>query len=274
MALTKIGSSGITANALTSLAIANGTIQAVDLADGAVTNDKLAGSITSGKITSVANTAITGLVTSAQIASVANTQVTGLINTAQIANAAITTALIANAAITTALIANNSIITDDIVDRAITAAKIANTAVTAGIYGGSSNSALITIDAQGRVTAASNVAVAGGVTSLNGQTGAITNTSLYAIGSYIIGRPQNSTNYAADSTIAGSSLYSNMAGRNADIQVGCSPTWGSVFVGQRNAGIAEILPTAVLINTGTWRCITQAVGDGCIAASGLWVRTA
>ena len=49
MALTKIGSSGITANALTSLAIANGTIQAVDLADGAVTNDKLAGSITFGK---------------------------------------------------------------------------------------------------------------------------------------------------------------------------------------------------------------------------------
>jgi ligand-binding sensor domain-containing protein len=130
MALTKIGSSGITANALTSLAIANGTIQAVDLADGAVTNAKLAGSITSDKITSVANTAITGL-----------------INTAQIANAAITTALIAN----------NSIITEDIVDRAITAAKIANTAVTAGIYGGT-NSALITIDAQGRITAASNVA--------------------------------------------------------------------------------------------------------------------
>ena len=30
---------------------------------------------------------------------------------------------------------------------------------------------------------------AGGVTSLNGQTGAITNTSLYAIGSYVSGRP-------------------------------------------------------------------------------------
>jgi hypothetical protein len=79
MALTKIGSSGITANALTSLAIANGSIQAVDLADGAVTNDKLAGSITSGKITSVANTAITGNIISSQITSVANTQITGLV---------------------------------------------------------------------------------------------------------------------------------------------------------------------------------------------------
>lgn len=121
MALTKIGSSGITSNALTSLAVADGTIQAVDLADSSVTNDKLAGSITSNKITSVSNTAITGLVTSAQIANVANTQVTGL----------------------------------------ITSSQMANTAVTAGVYGGSSNSALITVDAQGRITSASNVAASG-----------------------------------------------------------------------------------------------------------------
>jgi hypothetical protein len=71
--------------------------------------------------------------------------------TSGVANTAIT------GTITSAQIANNSIITEDIVDRAITAAKIANTAVTAGIYGGA-NSALITIDAQGRITAASNVA--------------------------------------------------------------------------------------------------------------------
>ena len=151
MALTKIGSSGITSNALTSLAVADGTIQAVDLADSSVTNDKLAGSITSNKITSVSNTAISGNIISSQITSVANTQITGLINTAQIANAAITTALIAN----------NSIITEDIVDRAITSAKLANTAVTAGSYGGSAAISAITVDAQGRVTSASNVAFSG-----------------------------------------------------------------------------------------------------------------
>jgi hypothetical protein len=117
-------------------------------------------SVTSG----VANTAITGTITTAQIADNAITTAkvaASAIVTADIADANVTTAKIANSAITTALIANNSIITEDIVDRAITAAKIANTAVTAGVYGGSSNSALITIDAQGRVTAASNVTASG-----------------------------------------------------------------------------------------------------------------
>jgi hypothetical protein len=41
----------------------------------------------------------------------------------------------------------------------ITASVLANTAVSAGIYGGSSNSATITVDAQGRITSASNAAI-------------------------------------------------------------------------------------------------------------------
>jgi len=45
---------------ITSAMIANGTVIAADVADGSVTNAKLAGSITSDKITSVSNTAITG----------------------------------------------------------------------------------------------------------------------------------------------------------------------------------------------------------------------
>jgi len=85
---------------------------------------------------------------------VANTAITGTITTAQIADSAITTAKVANA----------SIVTVDIADGNVTAAKLANTAVTAGVYGGSSNSALITVDSQGRITAASNVsATAGGL---------------------------------------------------------------------------------------------------------------
>lgn len=98
---------------------------------------------------------------------------------------------------------------------------------------------------------------AGGVTSLNGQTGAITNTDLYAIGSYVTGRPQNTTNYAKDSTIAGSSLYSPSVGAYWN-----GSTWAISGLGSVGAD---------LVNTGTWRCVSRAFGsaDG---ASGLWVR--
>jgi hypothetical protein len=99
---------------------------------------------------------------------------------------------------------------------------------------------------------------AGGVTSLNGQTGAITNTSLYAIGSYVSGRPQNTTAYAVDSTVAGSILYSTTLTGTY-----WNGAWGSY------AG----LPNPTLVNTGTWRCTT---GTGAATAGniaiGLWVR--
>ena len=73
----------------------------------------------------VANTQITGLITSGQIASVANTQITGT----------------------------------------ITAAQLANTGVAATTYGNATNIPSITVDAQGRITSASNVAVTAGLTA-------------------------------------------------------------------------------------------------------------
>ena len=100
----------------------------------------------------------------------------------------------------------------------------------------------------------SSTPAGGGVTSLNGQTGAITNTSLYAIGSYVTGRPANITNYAVDSTIAGSSLYAT--------SLNClyTTTWG-----------AASSPT--LVNTGTWRCMSPAPNwNTSNGAGGLWVR--
>jgi hypothetical protein len=198
-------------------ALLAGSVSTSELADGGVTNAKLAGSITSDKITSVSNTAITGNIISSQITSVANTQITGNIISSQITSVAnttitgniissqitsvantqitgvINTAQIADSAITTDKIAANAVVTVDIADANVTNAKIvsvantkitgvltgsqlANTAVTAGVYGGSSNSALITVDAQGRITAASNVA-AGSMTLL----GTITPTAVNSI---------------------------------------------------------------------------------------------
>lgn len=106
--------------------------------------------------------------------------------------------------------------------------------------------------------------VLGGVTSLNGETGAITNTSLYAIGSYVTGRPANTTAYAVNSTLAGSSLYSTNAGGNWN---------GSSFtVGGANGSSDASLYT--LVNTGTWRCVSPAgnYAGGAAGVCGLWVR--
>jgi hypothetical protein len=100
---------------------------------------------------------------------------------------------------------------------------------------------------------------AGGVTSLNGQTGAITNTNLYAIGSYISGRPQDTTNYAVNSTVAGSILYSTTL----------SGTYWNGSAWTSTAGS----PNQTLVNTGTWRCITGTGAiSGAFVAVGLWVR--
>ena len=63
---------------------------------------------------------------------------------------------ITDGAVSTAKLAANSVTTAKIADDAVTAAKLADTAVTAGSYTHSS----ITVDAQGRVTAASSGSVA------------------------------------------------------------------------------------------------------------------
>jgi hypothetical protein len=108
--------------------------------------------------------------------------------------------------------------------------------------------------------------VSGGVTSLNGQTGAITNTDLYAIGSYINARPRNTTNYAPNSTLAGSSLYAGLSG---GVWYNGDPN-NFTYWNALNGGTFSLSST--LINTGTWRCISQAYVDGTNGITGLWVR--
>ena len=84
-------------------------------------------------------------------------------------------------------------------------------------------------------------AAGGGVTSLNGQSGAITNTTLDAIGMYRLG-VLNATNSNVNSTYAAASVF--------DVAYDMSNVAGIWFV----KGFA--------FSTGTWRCVTGAQYDG------------
>ena len=96
-----------------------------------------------------------------------------------VASAAITSNDIADGSISTAKIAAGAVTTAKINDDAVTAAKLADTAVTAGSYTATN----ITVDAQGRITAASSTSTAGFATLANSTfTGNIVLPSTTTIG--------------------------------------------------------------------------------------------
>lgn len=231
-------------SSVTTAKIAAGAVATVDIADSAVTTAKIAdANVTTAKI---ADSAIT---------------------TGKIADGAVATADIADSAVTTAKIADSNVTTAKIADANVTTAKIAANAVTAAkLAREGSSGQVLTSNGAGSDPSYQSLP-AGGVTSLNGQTGAITNTSLYAIGSYVTGRSSSqSTNYAADATLAGSSLYNTGGTVIRDY----NPQW---FIA--TGGVVNSPASPALVNTGTWRCMSPThgyVGSYPAGGSGLWVR--
>ena len=84
------------------------------------------------------------------------------VTAAMIANTTITGVKIATGTITGAKIASGTITGDKITANTIGSSNLTTTGVTAGIYGGTGNTVSISVDAQGRITAAANVVSSGG----------------------------------------------------------------------------------------------------------------
>jgi hypothetical protein len=72
-----------------------------------------------------------------------------------------TTFSIATGGVATTMLADGAVTTPKLADGAVTDAKLSNTSVTAGTYGSATQVGVFTVNAQGRITSASNVTISG-----------------------------------------------------------------------------------------------------------------
>ncbi len=266
----------IASNTIASSNISDGTVTGTDIADGTIdANDLASMTATAGQVLqydgtnwapttpTTGATTLDGL-TDATITSASSAQVLVHDGAGQFRNRTLSgDATISNTGAVT--IANNAVGSNEITDASVTSSDLTTTGVTAGTYGNATNVAQLTVDAAGRVTAASNVALSTGATTLDGLTDATvtTPTSAQILINDGAGQFQNRS-VSGDATISNTgvvTISSNAVG-SAEI------TDGSIA----NADLGTGSVNSTTISDGT--VVSADIADGSVTGADLATMSA